>query len=134
MDRRGRFVHDHAPGQPEPHDCPQRDGAVEAVPRRPAVRQPGLRRLLPLASPGRPLHTGGAVRVRGHLGTARPRLRPPRRSARGLPEQLSCDDLDALSRYDDLQSIRLNALGAYALGLTETYSPIAGDAEEARVL
>jgi hypothetical protein len=44
------------------------------------------------------------------------------------------DDLDALSRYDGLQSIRLNALGAYALGLTDTYSPIAGDAEEARPL
>jgi hypothetical protein len=28
------------------------------------------------------------------------------------------DDLDALSRYDGLQAIRLNALGAYALGLS----------------
>ncbi|UNN04909.1 helicase-associated domain-containing protein [Rhodococcus opacus] len=31
------------------------------------------------------------------------------------------DDLDALSRYDGLQSIRLTALGCYALGLTDTY-------------
>ncbi len=35
------------------------------------------------------------------------------------------DDLDALSRYDGLQAIRLNALGAYALGLSDTYHPTA---------
>lgn len=33
------------------------------------------------------------------------------------------DDLDALSRYDGLVAIRLTALGAYALGLTEAYRP-----------
>ncbi|GAA1312327.1 helicase-associated domain-containing protein [Saccharothrix xinjiangensis] len=33
------------------------------------------------------------------------------------------DDLDALSRYDGLVAIRLTALGAYALGLTEAYQP-----------
>ncbi|MEV0677840.1 helicase-associated domain-containing protein [Actinosynnema sp. NPDC050436] len=33
------------------------------------------------------------------------------------------DDLDALSRYDGLVAIRLTALGAYALGLTDTYQP-----------
>ena len=33
------------------------------------------------------------------------------------------DDLDALSRYDGLQAIRLTALGSYALGLTGTYQP-----------
>jgi hypothetical protein len=44
------------------------------------------------------------------------------------------DDLEALSRYDGLESIRLNALGAYAIGLTDTYSPVAVDAEEARPL
>ena len=33
------------------------------------------------------------------------------------------DCLDALSRYDGLRSIRLNALGAYALGLAPTYQP-----------
>jgi hypothetical protein len=38
------------------------------------------------------------------------------------------DDLDALSRYDGLQSIRLNALGAYVLGLTDTYQPVDSDA------
>jgi hypothetical protein len=31
------------------------------------------------------------------------------------------DELDALSRYDGLQSIRLNALGCFALGLTDSY-------------
>lgn len=33
------------------------------------------------------------------------------------------DDMDALSRYDGLQAIRLNALGAFALGVTDTYQP-----------
>lgn len=33
------------------------------------------------------------------------------------------DFLDALSRYDGLQAIRLNPLGAYAVGLTDTYQP-----------
>ncbi|XVS65539.1 helicase-associated domain-containing protein [Actinosynnema sp. CA-299493] len=33
------------------------------------------------------------------------------------------DDLDALSRYDGLVAIRLTALGAYVLGLTDAYQP-----------
>lgn len=33
------------------------------------------------------------------------------------------DELDALSRYDGLQAVRLNALGAYATGRTATYTP-----------
>lgn len=33
------------------------------------------------------------------------------------------DDMDALSRYDGLQAIRLTPLGCYALGLTSTYQP-----------
>ncbi|BAH49608.1 helicase-associated domain-containing protein [Rhodococcus opacus] len=37
------------------------------------------------------------------------------------------DDLDALSRYDGLKEIRLNALGCYALGLTDTYQPPTDD-------
>jgi hypothetical protein len=44
------------------------------------------------------------------------------------------DGLEALGRYDGLQSIRLNALGGYALGLTDIYTPVAVDAEEARPL
>lgn len=40
------------------------------------------------------------------------------------------DDLDALSRYDGLRSIRLNTLGAYALGLTDTYRPVDSDAAD----
>lgn len=43
------------------------------------------------------------------------------------------EDLDALSRYDGLQAIRLTALGRYALGLTDTYQPTGGD-EETQVL
>jgi hypothetical protein len=46
------------------------------------------------------------------------------------------DDLDALSRYDGLQAIRLTALGRYALGLTDNYQPPTGDAntEQLKVL
>jgi hypothetical protein len=39
--------------------------------------------------------------------------------------------LDALSRYDGLQSIRLNTLGAYVLGLTDTHQPTNSDATDA---
>lgn len=44
------------------------------------------------------------------------------------------DDLDALSRYDGLQSIRLNELGAYTLGLADTYRPVDLDASDAAPL
>lgn len=46
------------------------------------------------------------------------------------------DDLDALSRYDGLQAIRLTALGRYALGLTDTYQSPTGDpsTEQLKVL
>jgi hypothetical protein len=43
------------------------------------------------------------------------------------------EDLDALSRYDGLQAIRLTALGSYAFGLTDTYQPRAHD-EQTQVL
>jgi len=33
------------------------------------------------------------------------------------------DDLDFISRYDGLLAVRLNALGGYALGLTDRYEP-----------
>ncbi|HUY49792.1 MAG TPA: helicase-associated domain-containing protein [Streptosporangiaceae bacterium] len=39
------------------------------------------------------------------------------------------DDMDALSRYDGLQAIRLTALGRYALGLTGTYQPPADETQ-----
>ncbi len=45
----------------------------------------------------------------------------------------SGEDLDALSRYDGLQAIRLTALGCYVLGLTDTYQAPTGD-EGTRVL
>jgi hypothetical protein len=38
-------------------------------------------------------------------------------------DQWGGDDLDALSRYDGLQAVRLTALGRYALGLADTYHP-----------
>jgi hypothetical protein len=37
--------------------------------------------------------------------------------------QWGTDDLDFLSRYDGLSSFRINALGAYILGMTERYEP-----------
>ncbi len=44
------------------------------------------------------------------------------------------DDLDYLSRYDGLRAIRLNPLGAYALGLTGDYQPLASTTEPERTL
>jgi hypothetical protein len=44
------------------------------------------------------------------------------------------DDLDALSRYDGLQAIRLTALGAYVLGLTGAYQPANQDTTDAQPL
>lgn|SRR5574340_223620 len=44
-------------------------------------------------------------------------------------ENWGADDLDALSRYDGLQAIRLTALGRYALDLTDTYRPAVGSGE-----
>lgn len=41
------------------------------------------------------------------------------------------EDLEYLSRYDGLRAVRLTALGAHALGLTDSYRP-ALDAEPAR--
>ena len=44
------------------------------------------------------------------------------------------DDLDALSRYDGLLAVRLNTLGAYAVGLTDTYVAPVGIAAGPSVL
>ena len=44
------------------------------------------------------------------------------------------DDLDALSRYDGLRAIRLTALGANVLGLTDTYQPGGPDTPRAQPL
>jgi hypothetical protein len=44
------------------------------------------------------------------------------------------DELDYLSRYDGLRAVRLNALGAYALGLTGGYQAPAADAAVAGAL
>ena len=48
--------------------------------------------------------------------------------------QWGADDLAALSRYDGLQEIRLNALGAYVVGLSDTYEPPTAGAASAGAL
>jgi hypothetical protein len=44
------------------------------------------------------------------------------------------EDLDALSRYDGLLAIRLNALGSYVLGLADTYEPPVPEGRPLKVL
>lgn len=44
------------------------------------------------------------------------------------------EDLDSLSRYDGLRAVRLNALGAYALGLADTYQTTGGTERTLKVL
>jgi hypothetical protein len=74
-----------------------------------------------LDAAGWPLHPGCAVRVRRHPRADRP-LRPS--GARDeFRDNGGGDILDALSRYDGLRAIRLNPLGAYTIGLTDTYQP-----------
>ncbi len=51
----------------------------------------------------------------------------PAGARKDFRDNWGADDLDTLSRYDGLRSIRLNELGAYALGLTDSYQPPASD-------
>ncbi len=44
------------------------------------------------------------------------------------------DDLDYLSRYDGLRAIRINPLGAYALGLADAYQAASNSAQTLKVL
>jgi Helicase conserved C-terminal domain len=44
------------------------------------------------------------------------------------------DDLDYLSRYDGLEALRLNALGAYAVGLADRYQPARPIADTGKAL
>jgi hypothetical protein len=44
------------------------------------------------------------------------------------------DGFDALSRYDGLLAVRLTGLGAYALGLTDTYEPTRSETTETALL
>jgi hypothetical protein len=46
----------------------------------------------------------------------------------------AAEDLDCLSRYDGLRALRINALGAYALGLAEAYQATGGTERTLRVL
>jgi Helicase conserved C-terminal domain len=48
---------------------------------------------------------------------------PPQRARNEFREHWGTDDYECLSRYDGLKFIRLNALGAWCLGLTEDYEP-----------
>lgn len=48
---------------------------------------------------------------------------PPQGARHDYGDLWGTDDLDFLSRYDGLQYVRLNALGAYCLGASETYTP-----------
>ena len=52
----------------------------------------------------------------------------PRGARPDYTELWGADDLEFLSRYDGLRFIRLTALGAYCLGLTESYTPSAPEA------
>jgi Helicase conserved C-terminal domain len=49
-------------------------------------------------------------------------------------ENWGIDDLEYLSRYDGLEALRLNALGAYAFGLADRYQPSRPTAEPGRAL
>jgi hypothetical protein len=49
-------------------------------------------------------------------------------------ENWGADELDALSRYDGLRAIRLTALGAYVLGLADSYQPSNTDVIDAAPL
>ncbi|WP_448072586.1 helicase-associated domain-containing protein [Georgenia yuyongxinii] len=49
-------------------------------------------------------------------------------------ENWGADEMDALSRYDGLQALRLNDLGAYVLGLTGEYTPPEPDAADGATL
>ena len=71
--------------EPEPDRRAVGARAVEALPRRPGVRQPRLRRVPRLADPRGPLHPGRAVRVRRHPRPARRRLRVSGPCPRRLP-------------------------------------------------
>ncbi len=59
----------------------------------------------------------------GTLGLVDLKYTPAAEARYDFRDNWGADDLDALSRYDGLQEIRLTALGAYALGLVDTYRP-----------
>lgn len=53
---------------------------------------------------------------------------PPQGARRDYRDLWGTDELDFLSRYDGLMYVRLNPLGAYCLGLANTYTPSGTDA------
>jgi Helicase conserved C-terminal domain len=56
---------------------------------------------------------------------------PPQRARDDYSSHWGADDLSCLSRYDGLKFVRINALGAWILGLAEAYAPEV-PAQEAR--
>lgn len=58
----------------------------------------------------------------------------PAGARKDFRDNWGADDFDALSRYDGLRSIRLNELGGYVLGVTDTYAPVDSDAAGAAPL
>jgi hypothetical protein len=56
--------------------------------------------------------------------------RDPAGAREDFRENWGTDDLDSLSRYDGLHAIRVNALGAYVLGLAEHMPPEAATAAQ----
>ncbi len=54
---------------------------------------------------------------------------PPAGARHDYTELWGVDDLDFFSRYDGLLYFRLNPLGAYCLGLTDSYTPLAPPAK-----
>ena len=101
-------------GEPQP---------VGAVHLRPGVRQPRLRRehawehlqgRFVLALLFEPAATLGLLDVA---------YVPPQEARDDFRSRWGADDLSCLSRYDGLEYVRVNALGAWCLGLAEEYRP-----------
>jgi len=70
----------------------------------------------------------------GTLGLVDLKYTPAAEARYDFRDNWGADELDALSRYDGLQEIRLTALGAYALGLVDTYRPPVAGSRPLKVL
>jgi hypothetical protein len=131
--RRGHPVRDHATAEHEPRDRPQPDGAVEAIPRRPQYGSLGYDGFHAWEILEGRYTLAVLFEYAGTLGLLDLDYIHPIGGREDFQDNWGWEDLDALSRYDGLQAIRLTALGCYALGLTDSYQPPAGD-EQNRTL
>jgi Helicase conserved C-terminal domain len=104
---------------------------MEALPCRPAVRQPRLQRLPHWTILEGRYTLAVLFEYAGTLGLIDLDYIHPAGAREDFRNNWGSDDFDALSRYDGLRSIRLNALGAYVLGLTDTYQPVDSDTTDA---